>query len=117
MPVPLPPLGWRAGAPSTVAACPRRSFDHRSWLVTKVGKAIDRFQPLRHGRGVRRDSLFFHRDFRLLWLGDTVSQFGSIVTMTAAPLLAALVLAAAPFGMGLLNGPAPRRSCRTDSLP
>lgn len=52
---------------------------------------------------MRRDSLFFHRDFRLLWLGDTVSQFGSIVTNTAAPLLAALVLAATPFQMGLLN--------------
>ena len=52
---------------------------------------------------MRRDSLFFHRDFRLLWLGDTVSQFGSIVTGTAAPLVAALVLAATPFEMGLLN--------------
>jgi predicted MFS family arabinose efflux permease len=36
-------------------------------------------------------------------LGDTVSQFGSIVTNTAAPLLAALVLAATPFQMGLLG--------------
>jgi MFS family permease len=52
---------------------------------------------------VRRDSLLHHRDFRLLWLGDTVSQFGSIVTNTAAPLLAALVLAATPLQMGLLN--------------
>lgn len=52
---------------------------------------------------VRRDSLFFHRDFRLLWLGDTVSQFGSLITNTAAPLLAALVLAATPFEMGVLN--------------
>jgi MFS family permease len=52
---------------------------------------------------VRRDSLFFHRDFRLLWLGDTVSQFGSQITNTAAPLLAALVLAATPFEMGVLN--------------
>ncbi len=52
---------------------------------------------------MRRESLFFHRDFRLLWLGDTVSQFGSIVTNTAAPLVAALVLAATPFEMGLLN--------------
>jgi MFS family permease len=47
--------------------------------------------------------LFFHRDFRLLWIGDTVSQFGSIVTNVAAPLLAALVLAATPFQMGLLT--------------
>jgi MFS family permease len=52
---------------------------------------------------VRRESLFFHRDFRLLWLGDTVSQFGSLITNTAAPLLAALVLAATPFEMGVLN--------------
>ncbi len=48
-------------------------------------------------------SLWRHRDFRLLWVGDTVSQFGSMITQTAAPLLAALVLAATPFQMGLLT--------------
>jgi MFS family permease len=47
--------------------------------------------------------LFFHRDFRLLWTGDTISQFGSTITQVAAPLLAALVLAATPFQMGLLG--------------
>ena len=36
-------------------------------------------------------------------MGDTVSQFGETITNTAAPLLAALVLAATPFEMGLLN--------------
>lgn len=50
-----------------------------------------------------QDSLWRHRDFRLLWVGDTVSQFGSMITQTAAPLLAALVLAATPFQMGLLS--------------
>ncbi|HKN96326.1 MAG TPA: MFS transporter [Pseudonocardiaceae bacterium] len=49
------------------------------------------------------DSLWRHRDFRRLWLGDTGSQFGEMVTNTAAPLLAALVLAATPFQMGVLN--------------
>lgn len=48
-------------------------------------------------------SLWRHRDFRLLWIGDTGSQFGEMITNTAAPLLAALVLAATPFQMGLLN--------------
>jgi MFS family permease len=48
------------------------------------------------------DTLWRHRDFRLLWVGDTVSQLGSMVTNTASPLLAALVLAATPFQMGLL---------------
>ena len=51
----------------------------------------------------RRDSLWFHADFRRLWLGDTVSQFGTAVTGTSVPLLAALVLAATPFQMGLLT--------------
>ncbi|HEX3588531.1 MAG TPA: MFS transporter [Pseudonocardiaceae bacterium] len=50
-----------------------------------------------------QDSLWRHKDFRLLWLGDTGSQFGEMITNTAAPLLAALVLAATPFEMGLLN--------------
>lgn len=49
------------------------------------------------------ESLWRHRDFRLLWLGDTGSQFGEMITNTATPLVAALVLAATPFQMGLLN--------------
>jgi MFS family permease len=52
---------------------------------------------------VARDSLWFHANFRRLWLGDTVSQLGSSITFTAVPLLAALVLAATPFQMGLLG--------------
>jgi MFS family permease len=64
---------------------------------------IDSFQSVGHGIRVARDSLWTHRDFRLLWAGDTVSQFGETITNTAAPLLAALVLAATPFEMGLLT--------------
>jgi hypothetical protein len=37
----------------------------------------------------------------LLWTGESVSQFGTWVTQTSVPLLAALVLAATPFQMGL----------------
>ncbi|GLY66299.1 MFS transporter [Amycolatopsis taiwanensis] len=51
----------------------------------------------------RRDSLWFHAGFRRLWAGDTISQFGSFVGQTALPLLAATVLAATPFEMGLLT--------------
>lgn len=50
-----------------------------------------------------RGSLSRHRDFRSLWLGDTISQFGTLITQTSAPLLAALVLSATPFQMGLLT--------------
>jgi predicted MFS family arabinose efflux permease len=52
---------------------------------------------------MRRESLFFHADFRRLWAGDTASQLGTAVGYTAIPLLAAVTLAATPFEMGLLT--------------
>lgn len=52
---------------------------------------------------MRRDSLFFHADFRRLWAGDTASQMGAFAGHTVIPLLAATVLAATPFQMGLLT--------------
>lgn len=48
-------------------------------------------------------SLWRHADFRRLWAGDTVSQFAGFVGNTALSLLAATVLAAGPFQMGLLT--------------
>ncbi|MFD9702174.1 MFS transporter [Lentzea sp. NPDC059081] len=47
-------------------------------------------------------ALWGHPDFRRLWMGDTISQFGATVGMTVVPLLAAGVLRATPFEMGLL---------------
>ncbi|WP_033293386.1 MFS transporter [Amycolatopsis jejuensis] len=52
---------------------------------------------------MQRTSLFFHADFRRLWAGDTASQLGMFVGITAIPLLAAVTLAATPFEMGLLT--------------
>ncbi|HVW41934.1 MAG TPA: MFS transporter [Amycolatopsis sp.] len=52
---------------------------------------------------MRRDSLWFHADFRRLWAGETVSEAGSFVGQTVIPLLAATVLASTPFQMGLLT--------------
>ena len=48
-------------------------------------------------------SLLRHRDFRLLWAGDTISQFGTQVTVLALPLLAVTTLHASPFEVGLLT--------------
>src|SRR5580693_7792312 len=44
-----------------------------------------------------------HRDFRLLWAGETVSEVGSQVSLLAIPLLAVRTLHATPFQMGLLT--------------
>lgn len=47
-------------------------------------------------------SLWRHRDFMLLWGGETVSQAGTQVSMLALPLVAVTALAVTPFQMGLL---------------
>src|SRR5919205_302711 len=46
--------------------------------------------------------LWRHHDFRRLWIGDTVSQFGTQLSQLALPVLAVTVLHAGPRDMGLL---------------
>ncbi len=48
-------------------------------------------------------SLVRHPDFRKVWLGETVSQFGGQITYLAIPLAAAILLGASPAEMGLLG--------------
>lgn len=47
-------------------------------------------------------SLWRHADFLKLWAGQTVSELGSVVTRTAVPLVALLVLGAGPLEMALI---------------
>ena len=61
----------------------------------------------RRGAPARSDSvvpasLWRHADFMKLWTGQTVSELGSVVTRTAGPLVALLILGAGPFEMALL---------------
>ncbi|HEX5494388.1 MAG TPA: hypothetical protein VFX70_07445, partial [Mycobacteriales bacterium] len=70
--------------PSSAVPDPTRngaSSEPRHGAATRAG-----------GRSSRAGSLLFHRDFRLLWAGDTVSQLGTMVTMLALPLLAVRTL-------------------------
>ena len=48
-------------------------------------------------------SPFAHRDFRLLLIGQTASQFGAQVSAVAVPMLAVLTLHASPLQVGLIN--------------
>ena len=50
----------------------------------------------------RFSGLWGHRDFQRLWMGGTVSSFGSQITLLALPLTAVLVLDATPLQMGIL---------------
>jgi hypothetical protein len=47
--------------------------------------------------------LFRHRDFRLLWGGETISEVGSQVSLLAIPLVAVRTLHATTFEVGLLS--------------
>lgn len=57
------------------------------------------------GVGVR-GGLFWHRDFRLLWIGQTTSTLGSSVTSVALPLVAVATLDASTFQVALLSAAA-----------
>ncbi|WP_435240347.1 MFS transporter [Streptomyces cucumeris] len=54
-------------------------------------------------RPARGGLLRRHRDFRLLWCGETAGTFGSSVTAVAMPLIAVSTLRAGPFEIGLLT--------------
>ncbi|MFB7673952.1 MFS transporter [Kitasatospora purpeofusca] len=53
--------------------------------------------------GHRRSLLRRHRDFRLLWCGETAGKFGASVTGVAMPLIAVSELHASTFQIGLLS--------------
>jgi MFS family permease len=57
----------------------------------------------RRGPGSRRRSLWRHPDFVRLWSAETVSRFGSQISLLALPLLAITVLHASTFEVGLLT--------------
>lgn len=52
--------------------------------------------------GLNRRSLIHHHEFRNLWAAESVSQFGTQISVVALPLIAALALDASAFEMGLL---------------
>ncbi|MFJ5102672.1 MFS transporter [Streptomyces sp. NPDC088554] len=52
--------------------------------------------------GIRGGLLCRHRDFRLLWCGETAGKFGASITGVAMPLIAVSQLRASPFEAGLL---------------
>jgi len=51
----------------------------------------------------RRPGLWHHADFRRLWIGETVSHFGTAISQLALPLVAILTLHATTFEVGLLT--------------
>ncbi|HEU0116969.1 MAG TPA: MFS transporter, partial [Thermomicrobiales bacterium] len=52
---------------------------------------------------MRRRGLWAHADFVRLWTASTVSVFGTLITRTALPFTAILVLRAGPLALGFLS--------------
>jgi MFS family permease len=65
----------------------------------------NRFWRLRKA-SMKLGGLWRDRDFMPLWTGETVSLFGSQITMLALPLTAAVLLNATPAQLGLLSAAA-----------
>ena len=66
-------------------------------------RTIGAWTTANHQRTRRRSSLWHHLDFRRLWIGETVSQLGSMVSQLALPLVAILAVHASTLEVGLLT--------------
>ncbi len=78
----------------------RRRITHHSRLDNLAGRRAQWGGAQRAGA---EPSLWRHRNFLLLWGGQTVSETGSAVTQLALPLTAVVVLRASTFQVGLLT--------------
>jgi MFS family permease len=58
------------------------------------------------GGGHRFGGLLWQRSFRLLWIGETISQLGNAMAVVGVPLVAVIVLHASTFVIGVLTAAA-----------
>src|SRR3954453_18210898 len=94
----------RSGSSPTTTARPTIS---RSSVHSRLppGSRIEFIGAVSHAYAlppVMNQSLWRHADFMKLWTGQTVSSLGSVVTRTAVPLVAVLLLSAGPTEIALV---------------
>lgn len=71
-------------------------------LPVRIGSFKYMLNRVSRLRQPRRGTLWNHHDFRQLWAAESISQFGSQITLVALPLAAALALDASASQMGML---------------
>jgi predicted MFS family arabinose efflux permease len=77
---------------------------NHSTTIAHVNEAVPDTVPDSTTEPVRRrGGLWHHLEFRRLWIGETVSQFGTMISQLALPLIAILVVHASTFEVGLLT--------------
>jgi len=75
-------------------------------IILPRGFSLDNHSGAGQSGRVATRSLWRHRDFLLLWGGQTVSEMGSAITLLALPLTAVVVLRASTLQVGLLTSAA-----------
>ncbi|MEY9849233.1 MFS family permease [Streptacidiphilus sp. BW17] len=74
-------------------------------MTTEAVEQVEQVQQeqVQEQESPKAAGLWRHRDFMLLWSGQTISDIGSSVTQLTLPLVAVLVLHATTFQVGLLT--------------
>jgi MFS family permease len=69
----------------------------------KVSTVLDHIESISMLKRFRLVGLWHHPDFLKFWTGQTISLFGSQISILALPLTAVLILKATAFQMGILT--------------
>jgi MFS family permease len=92
----------RSERPSQPSARVGGSADRSALAVIEGGPALGTRPDTTHRRG----GLLWQRNFRLLWIGETVSAAGNAMAVIGTPLLAVTVLHATTFAVSALTAAA-----------
>jgi hypothetical protein len=91
--------GFNAGRPDVGASSPPAAAPAARGTCPREGQP----DVLRHHA---KAGLLSQRSFRLLWIGETVSQVGNAMALVGVPLVAVLLLHASVFAVSLLTASA-----------
>ncbi|HEV2369223.1 MAG TPA: MFS transporter, partial [Acidimicrobiales bacterium] len=99
------PERWGRAAPCRTRThrCPPTGAPTRRPDLVAGPRLIPAPELASHSPVARAGTLWRHRDFRLLWAGETVSELGSQVSLVAIPLVAVRTLHASAFQVGVLT--------------
>jgi len=92
-----PGLEWHASQ-HDARRPPPEWYPRRSWRWGPCARSPIAAQSIGHRLGLLRQV-----DFRRLWVGETISQFGSQVSLLAIPYIATVLLKATAFEVALLG--------------
>lgn len=88
-------LAYESNGEQRLQKAPPGSIGQVNFVMTRIGRFFS-----------RKSGLWSHADFMRLWGAQSISIFGTHITIIALPLLAVTTLDASPFQMGVLTAAA-----------